>query len=169
MTSAGVSTLDSRYARLGRVGSSWRSVCAGTGLSLLSACTAIPGSRDSAAPPDAIITTSLPVSVADAPEAAALRTAPRIALVIGNDRYPNWRSLRLAGADARAIAQNLGARGFTLVGGGAQINISSTQFHQLLDATEAAIRANPGAPCESHPSSGSNPALSSGESAANSV
>jgi hypothetical protein len=100
---------------------------------------------DSAPPPGAITASSLPVSVADAPQSAALRTAPRLALVIGNERYSNWRSLRLPGADARAMAQTLGARGFTLIGGGAQIDVSSAKFQQLLDATEAAIRANPGA------------------------
>jgi hypothetical protein len=100
---------------------------------------------DSGAPAGAIVASSLPVSVADAPQAAALRTAPRIALVIGNERYSNWGSLRLPGADARAMAQSLGARGFTLIGGGAQLDVSSTKFHQLLDATERAVRANPGA------------------------
>ena len=111
------------------------------GLSLLIGCA--PG-LNSTAPPDAI-TSPLPVSVADMPRAAALRTAPRIALVIGNDHYASWPQLQLSGADARAMAQSLRTRGFELIGGGAQTDVSSGRFRELLGATEAAVRANPGA------------------------
>lgn len=98
-------------------------------------------------PPLGAMNTTLPISVADIPQAAALRTAPRIALVIGNDQYgnPSWDRLRLAGADARAVAQALKARGFELIGGDAQLNVAAARFHQLLAVTEAAVHSKPGA------------------------
>jgi hypothetical protein len=95
-------------------------------------------------PPGAIINDTLPVSVADLPQAAALRTAPRLALVVGNSAY-RASPLRLPGKDAQAIAQVLAQRGFELIGGSAQLDVSSQRLRQLIDTTEQRVRANPGA------------------------
>jgi hypothetical protein len=112
--------------------------------SLLCACTAASDSLDSGAPGTAIAS-ALPVSAADVPQAAALRTAPRIALVIGNDHYANWEQLQFPDNDARAMAESFRSRGFELVGGEAQIDVSSARLHELATRTEGAIRARPGA------------------------
>ena len=113
--------------------------------SLLCTCTAAPDSFDSVAPGGTPITSALPVSAADVPQAAALRTAPRIALVIGNDQYANWGRLRFPDNDARAMAERLRSSGFELVGGEAQIDVSSARLHELETRTEAAVKARPGA------------------------
>ena len=86
------------------------------------------------------------VGLVNSPELAALRTAPRLALVIGNNNYnSSWDRLRLSENDANAIANMLYQRGFTLIGGKAQLNVSSQKFHKLINETEATIRVNPGA------------------------
>lgn len=95
-------------------------------------------------PPGAIVDRSLPISVADLPQAAALRTAPRLALVVGNSAY-RAKPLRLPGKDAEAIAQALAQRGFELIGGSAQLDVSSRRLRQLIDETEQRVQANPGA------------------------
>ena len=97
-------------------------------------------------PPGAIIDKSLPISVADLPQAAALRTAPRLALVIGNSAYRggSWEPLRLPGKEAEAIAHALIQRGFELIGGSAQLDVSSRRLRQLIDETEQRVQANPG-------------------------
>ncbi|HVA81360.1 MAG TPA: caspase family protein, partial [Candidatus Binataceae bacterium] len=112
---------------------------------VLAICTAFAANRNAALAANLLAHSRLPVSVADIPEAAALRTAPRIALVVGNDHYKQWPSLRQPTADAGAMARSLYARGFELVGGGPQLDVSSDRFHQLLADTAAAVRANPGA------------------------
>src|SRR4051812_5185254 len=104
-----------------------RNLCAAIGLALLGACMALPGFAADSVSPGGIAASALPMSIADIPQAAALRTAPRVALVIGNDRYRSLGGLRFAGSDARAVAQSLRARGFELVGGDAQIDVSSAQ------------------------------------------
>lgn len=74
-----------------------------------------------------------------------INSAPRIALVIGNDTYSLWPALTLGATDAGAIAQKLKSRNFKLVGGGAQINVGEKQFAALLSDLKAAITSEPGA------------------------
>lgn len=60
--------------------------------------------------------------------------AGRVALVIGNDRYDSALRLNNAANDARGIAEALrGDLGFTLIGGGAQIDRSRGQALDLLE------------------------------------
>lgn len=74
-----------------------------------------------------------------------LRFAPRIALVIGNNNYTKWDRLRLSTNDATAMAQNLKAAGFLLVGGGPHLNVGASDFRQLMTKTVESVRAEPGA------------------------
>ena len=60
-------------------------------------------------------------------------TSGRIALVIGNGAYRNVPRLPNPANDARSIAETLASLGFTLIGGGAQLNLDKT-------ALELAIR-----------------------------
>jgi Caspase domain len=100
-----------------------------------------------APPPGAITNAALPVSVADLPAAAALRTASRFALVIGNGGYTTgaWLGLDAPRRDAQAMARALSMRGFTIIGGGAQEDVSARRTQQLIGSTIQAARSHPGA------------------------
>jgi hypothetical protein len=84
------------------------------------------------------------LQIADAPNDAALRTAPRLALVIGNNSYKreSWEPLRLADNDASAVARKLSQRGFKLIGGSAQLNVTAQKFNKLASDLQNAISEN---------------------------
>ncbi len=76
----------------------------------------------------------------------ALRTAPRVALVIGNGTYSGgWGDLALPARDARAMAQSLTESGFRLAGGGPLIDGSLAAMQARLRDAEAMVRAARGA------------------------
>lgn len=56
----------------------------------------------------------------------------RVALVVGNSGYVNVPRLTNPVNDARLIADTLRALGFTLVGGGAQLDLSKSSFEEAL-------------------------------------
>ena len=58
----------------------------------------------------------------------------RVALIVGNSAYTTVPSLTNPANDAQLMARTLGALGFQLVGGGAQVNLDKAKF-------EAAVRA----------------------------
>lgn len=60
------------------------------------------------------------------------RAQRRIALVIGNGDYEAAPDLDNAPLDARAVAEGLGAVGFTLVGDGARVNLSGAEMREAL-------------------------------------
>ena len=79
----------------------------------------------------------LPASAPSAPELASAPAAPfrplpasarRVALVVGNARYRNVPTLSNTANDARLVARTLKSLGFTLVGGGAQLDLDRHQF-----------------------------------------
>jgi hypothetical protein len=89
---------------------------------------------------------SVHFSVNESPQAAALRVAPRIALVIGNNAYRGeFPQLTTSRQDAQSIATVLRQSGFQIVGGDAQLDVTRERSAQLVAETEQAIRRNPGA------------------------
>jgi TPR repeat protein len=56
----------------------------------------------------------------------------RVALVIGNASYQHVNRLANPGNDAKLIADTLQKSGFTLVGGGAQLNLDKASFDRLV-------------------------------------
>lgn len=56
----------------------------------------------------------------------------RIALVIGNDRYRSLGQLRNSMNDADLMAQTLRQLGYTLIGGGPQINLDRQRFERAV-------------------------------------
>jgi hypothetical protein len=85
-------------------------------------------------------------NVSEAVPENALRFAPRIALVIGNDRYTQpWDMLHQSANDAISMAATLKAGGFTLIGGEPQLNVGAVRFRQLVAETAASVQAHPGA------------------------
>jgi len=71
------------------------------------------------------------------PDAAVARPAPigegrRVALVIGNGLYRNVTRLDNPSNDANLLAVTLSALGFSLVGGGAQINLDKYAFDHAI-------------------------------------
>jgi hypothetical protein len=67
-----------------------------------------------------------------APAAADQITGKRVALVIGNSKYKNVSALPNPGNDAQLVARSLKAAGFTLIGGGAQLDLDKTKFDDLV-------------------------------------
>ncbi len=56
----------------------------------------------------------------------------RVALVIGNSKYTNVSPLRNPASDARLIAETLRSLGFTLVGGGPQLDLDKARLDQAV-------------------------------------
>jgi hypothetical protein len=56
----------------------------------------------------------------------------RIALVVGNSAYQNVSRLENPKNDARLIADTLGRLGFTLIGGGAQVDLDKANFDSVV-------------------------------------
>src|SRR5882757_9395929 len=56
----------------------------------------------------------------------------RIALVVGNSSYQNVARLDNPKNDAGLIADTLGRLGFTLVGGGAQVDLNKARFDSVI-------------------------------------
>ena len=71
---------------------------------------------------------------------AASSSGRKVALVIGNGGYRYVPRLTNPPHDARLIATTLDGVGFTLVGGGAQIDLDRTQFEQALATFQQEIR-----------------------------
>ena len=63
----------------------------------------------------------------------------RIALVIGNGSYRSVDRLANPANDARLIASTLQSSGFTLVGGGAQLDLEKTRFDRAIQAFGQAL------------------------------
>jgi len=57
--------------------------------------------------------------------AQAQQAERRVALVVGNASYQHVEQLANPGNDAKLIADTLKKSGFTLVGGGAQLNLDT--------------------------------------------
>jgi caspase domain-containing protein len=66
--------------------------------------------------------------------AAQARADKRIALVVGNSAYKNVTPLDNPRNDARLMADTLRALGFTVVGGGAQLDLDKAQFDQAIQS-----------------------------------
>jgi TPR repeat protein len=64
--------------------------------------------------------------------AAPAMAEKRVALVIGNSAYRNVSRLDNPANDAKLMADTLRRLGFTLVGGGPQLDLSKTQFESVL-------------------------------------
>src|SRR5256885_15058446 len=60
--------------------------------------------------------------------ATPAQSEKRVALVIGNSSYQNVARLENPKNDAALIADTLGRLGFTLVGGGAQVDLDKPAF-----------------------------------------
>jgi outer membrane protein OmpA-like peptidoglycan-associated protein len=60
------------------------------------------------------------------------RAEERFALVVGNSLYRNVPALANPSNDARLIARALEDSGFTLIGGGPQLDVTRTQFEALI-------------------------------------
>jgi formylglycine-generating enzyme required for sulfatase activity len=56
----------------------------------------------------------------------------RVALVVGNSRYESAGPLANPEKDARLMAETLRSVGFTLIGGGAQVNIDEDKFRHVV-------------------------------------
>jgi uncharacterized caspase-like protein len=63
---------------------------------------------------------------------ASASAAVRIALVVGNSDYVNVQPLTNPAKDARLVARTLRQLGFTLVGGGAQLNLNKALFDRAV-------------------------------------
>jgi len=63
----------------------------------------------------------------------------RVALVIGNSTYQNVPRLDNPGNDATLLAHTLRSLGFTLVGGGAQLNLDKTALDRVVQAFGAQL------------------------------
>jgi hypothetical protein len=72
------------------------------------------------------------VAAAGPRRAGAAPAAARVALVIGNSGYRFVPRLANPGNDARLIATTLSSLGFTLVGGGAQLDLDKAGFDRAL-------------------------------------
>ena len=66
--------------------------------------------------------------------------AERIALVIGNAKYPKMGDLRNPANDARAMADKLRKLDFELVGGKAHVNVTRSMMLRLLNRLEDRLR-----------------------------
>jgi uncharacterized caspase-like protein len=66
--------------------------------------------------------------------ATPARADKRIALVVGNSAYKNVTPLDNPRNDARLLADTLRALGFSVVGGGAQLDLDKTQFDQAIQS-----------------------------------
>ena len=66
--------------------------------------------------------------------AAPARADKRVALVVGNSAYRNVSRLDNPANDAKLMADTLRNLGFTLVGGGAQLDLSKAQFESALQS-----------------------------------
>ncbi len=66
----------------------------------------------------------------------------RVALVVGNSGYRAVPALANTANDARMLAQALRAKGFTLVGGEARLDLNRAQFNAALDAFAQALKGS---------------------------
>jgi hypothetical protein len=66
------------------------------------------------------------------PSATSALAEKRVALVIGNSAYVNVPRLDNPGNDARLMADTLRSLGFTIVGGGPQIDLTGQAFRQVV-------------------------------------
>ena len=64
----------------------------------------------------------------------------RVALVVGNAGYRAVPGLANTGNDARLLAKTLRAKGFTLIGGDARLDLNKAQFNVALDAFGQALQ-----------------------------
>jgi hypothetical protein len=65
----------------------------------------------------------------------------RVALVVGNSKYTNISPLRNPSNDARLVADTLRGLGFTLVGGGPQIDLVKTALDQAVQNLGAQLQS----------------------------
>jgi len=71
--------------------------------------------------------------------ATASAADKRVALVVGNSGYRNVTPLDNPANDAKLLADTLGALGFTLVGGGAQLDLDKAAFDRTVQAFGAQL------------------------------
>src|SRR3981081_2726364 len=81
---------------------------------------------------------SLPVLLAGLFSAPAFADK-RVALVVGNSAYRNVTPLDNPANDAKLLADTLRALGFTLVGGGAQLDLDKAAFDRAVQAFGAQL------------------------------
>jgi Tfp pilus assembly protein PilF len=82
-----------------------------------------------------------PVAVVSPPHSTVVTPAERrIALVIGNSAYQNVRRLDNPGNDARLMANTLRALGFTLIGGGPQLDLDKAGLDRMAQAFGRELR-----------------------------
>jgi Caspase domain len=76
---------------------------------------------------------------AAAPAASQPPPGKRVALVMGNASYKSVDRLANPANDARLIAKTLTAAGFTLIGGGPQVDLDKPRFEQAVQAFGQAL------------------------------
>ena len=89
--------------------------------------------------PPSVTETPQPVGRPAATPPASQGSQKRIALVVGNAAYQNVGRLTNPTNDARLVADALRRRGFTIIGGGPQINLNKQQFDQAVRSFGQAI------------------------------
>src|SRR3982074_141588 len=87
---------------------------------------------------------SLPVLLAGLFSAPAL-AEKRVALVVGNSAYRNVGRLDNPANDAKLLSETLRTLGFTLVGGGAQLDLDKPSFDRTVQAFGAQPAGRDGA------------------------
>jgi uncharacterized caspase-like protein len=103
----------------------------------------VPGGRNAPVPTRRRLLAQVAAMAALAAAPAAAVASPagaRVALVIGNGDYRHVPRLANPTHDARLMAATLGGLGFTLVGGGARLDLDRAQFAQALAAFGRRIR-----------------------------
>jgi formylglycine-generating enzyme required for sulfatase activity/uncharacterized caspase-like protein len=82
---------------------------------------------------------SLPVLLAGILSAPAVAADKRVALVVGNSAYRNITRLDNPANDAKLLSETLRSLGFTLVGGGAQLDLDKASFDRTVQAFGAQL------------------------------
>jgi formylglycine-generating enzyme required for sulfatase activity len=82
---------------------------------------------------------SLPVLLAGILSASAVAADKRVALVVGNSAYRNVTRLDNPANDAKLLSETLRSLGFTLVGGGAQLDLDKASFDRTVQAFGAQL------------------------------
>ena len=92
------------------------------------------------APARAQQTTAAPVQVGTSPGPQTQQQQRRVALVIGNGAYTSLQHLPNPANDARLIGDTLRELGFTLVGGGVQIDLDKPAFDRAVQQLGQALQ-----------------------------
>jgi hypothetical protein len=87
-----------------------------------------------------LVALAILLSIAAFVPASAQQSGRRVALVIGNGAYRSVERLANPSNDARLVATTLQVAGFTLVGGGAQLELDKPEFDQMVQQFGKALQ-----------------------------